>query len=131
MSDLPNPRKGEAVITIDGEDYLLKYKFDNIVRLQKDTGKNVNELFSAIGQGDLEVLLKMIHSGIAKGKDWPEKYGKRAPTMDQLSDLMDPEDDQLYMIAVTEALKGAEFAEAIKKKYLKAQEMMAKAIEEA
>jgi hypothetical protein len=116
MSDLPNPRKGEAIITIAGDEYMIKYSFANLVKLQKANKVNGRQLFEAIGYMDLDIISKVVHAGIVSGKQWPEKHGKRPPSLDDLLDMMEFYELENYVEAVMTALKGAEFVDDTKKK---------------
>jgi hypothetical protein len=116
MSDLPNPRKGEALITINEEEYLLRLNFSAMVKLLKANKMNGKMLFEAISEMDYELIAQTIHVGIVSGKQWPERYGNKPPTQDQLMDVMLVDECDEYVYSVMEAMKGAEFVADIKKK---------------
>jgi hypothetical protein len=116
MSANPNPRKGEATLTINGEDYLLCYNFDNLVRLQKQFKVDGPGLFSAIQRIDFEIVSAAIHYGVTEGGQWPDRFGKRAPTIQQLRKEMSFVEVEEYVEVVLEALKGSEFIADVKKK---------------
>ena len=112
MSDLPNPRKGEATITIDGDDYLLRFNFRNLVQLQKALKINGRQLFEAISNMDFDVLSTAIHEGIKAGMP----QGERAPSLAKLQDRMSFPEIGGYITSVMEALQGGEFVDDAKKK---------------
>jgi hypothetical protein len=116
MDDLPNPRRGQAILEIGEDRYLIEYNFDNLVELQKSLKMNVQQIIQAISCLDVDVLSRVAYSGITEGKAWPDRFGKKPPIFRDVRKSMSFADIEKYIEQVLEALRGAEAIADTKKK---------------
>lgn len=125
MGELVNPCKGESVLNVGDDEYVIAYNFDNLVALQSSTKRNMQEIYQAIAGLDVDIISRVAHAGIVEGKSWPEKFGKRPPGLGDLRKTMRFTEIAQYVEQLMRALQGGGFVDDAKKKAMEDEESLA------
>ena len=80
---MANPERGEVRLEVDGTGYILKLTLGNAIALQNKKQKPMGQLFSAVGELDLDAIAGILWAALQVN------HGRQFKTEQAVIDLMD------------------------------------------